>query len=484
MPDTLHHSPSGSRLLPPLRFRLDPGLLMLLALASVFLPVLFLLYPQYALLLIGALAGAALLMVSIQMPVLPIALLLVAAPFNIGKQFGPMNIKVTEVLTGLMFAVLFVRLLLHDPLLIARARRSMPIALLLALLAVGAIATALPHENRYNVRYELTYYVALIYAVLCFEKAMWRPLIIVAAFTLAAESVLALIFRFHYDISGVNFFVKGTTFESYEAELEEVFAGGRFRLRGTMGHKNLLAAYILLLLPMVALMVLRRPRPLGVLAAIASVVALALTDSMTGWGAGVLVLVLALLFLRRFDYLAGVLLFALPAAAVVLIRFGESVFFRATQLFGSHEGWGTVSSRQEILGITLRLIHDHFWFGIGRLNFMEAGDTYFTHSHNMFLAKMVEMGLPLGMIFTLAVVAALWMTLRPLLMQGRQLAAEGDYFPYLGAWLGCLSFTAMNCFDYGYASFSLGPLYGLLFGMLIARVYQLNDTEREPFTAG
>jgi O-antigen ligase len=196
--------------------------------------------------------------------------------------------------------------------------------------------------------------------------------------------------------------------------------------------------------------------------------ALGLTDSMSGWVAMLAVIGLMLVCLRRFDYLAVMVLLVLPLGAVGLVKFGEPIFYRIEQLFSGQAGWGTVSSRMTIYQISLRLIGDHPWMGIGRGNFQLYGETYYSHAHNLFLMKMIEMGIPAGLAFAgllIGIVGRVWWSI---LTQVRRLSEQGQYYNLLGLGLGCLGFVAMNLLDYNYIHFSLGPMFMTMLGIALA----------------
>jgi hypothetical protein len=433
----------------------------------------------------------------------------IAAPFNYGWWIAGGTFKIGEAIIALMFAAMLLRLATDRGPLRQRARHGAPILVILGLLSIMAIATAAPHPNVFNVRYEIQNYIALAYALLFFERRHWPVLVGLSAAMIGVESAVALAVKYGFGLTGLSFAGIGGGVERVHLSAEDLesLAGGLFRLSGTFGHKNLLAAYYVLLLPVAALEFLRPHRPTDVggglrratpsapkseiqsprsvpiahcalriphfltaaLVLIPAFATLALTDSMTGWGAVAVVGAIALIHLRRFDYLAVCCLMLAPVAAAALWHFGDSIFFRVEQLFGGGEaGYGTVSSRMEMLAISQRLMTEYPWLGIGRNNFAAYGETYYIHAHNMFLMKAIETGIPAGLMFAALIVGVLGRTWASLLAGAGRLAREGQYYRYLGLWLGCLGFTAMNLLDYSYANFSLGPLYTFMLGALLA----------------
>lgn len=441
------------------------------------------LYGQlYGLLLIAGAGGAALTLAAFRHPMLLVVVLWLIAPFNYGRLVGPAVIKLSELVIGLMVVVAMLRLAAGDASAWQRVRRGWHLLVMLSLLGLLAVATAWPHPNFFNVRYEIQNYIAMAYALLFFQRRHWPLLAALAAAGLAIEAAAALALKYGLGVTGINFAADwgGIQYVWLTADDLASLAGGLFRLAGTFGHKNLLAAWCVMLLPLATFELLRQThgRPLALAVIGPALVTLALTDSMTGWGAIVLVTAIALMHLRRFDYLAVFGLLLLPVAAFALVRFGDSIFYRIGQLFGGgEEGFGTVSSRMQMLDISRRLISEYFWFGIGRNNYLAYGQTYFNHAHNLALMKLIEMGVPAGLMFIAfltGVLARSWFTL---LTRAVPLARQGQYYRYLGVWLGCLGFTAMNMFDYSYANFSLGPIFMLLLGVLLAMAWDAETLE-------
>jgi len=441
----------------------------LLFVAGLAVALLFCRFGQVALLAAAALFAVAGLMIGFERPgLLPAALLLIG-PFNYGFNLGGASIKLSELVAFAMLGVILLRLAARDGQMLARLRRAGAPLVCLALLGVMAVATALPHPNFFNVRYELEIYIFGAYMILFFRRGWWRGLLWAALTALLMESVLALALKFVFGLTGTSFFdVGGVKLIALSAEDLEGLAGGRFRLSGTFGHKNMLAAFYVLTLPVVCLEALHRGRWLWLGVILPALATLALTDSMTGWSAFVLIAALVLLHLRRFDYLLFIALFLLPVGAFVLYQFGDSVFFRVGQLTAGKEGIGTVNSRHEIWQISQALLAQYPWLGIGRANFLSYGKTFYGHAHNLFVMKAIEMGIPAGIAFGLFIVGLMARTWWALVRGGKRLAAGQQYYRALGLWLGCLGFVAMNLFDYNYQHYVLGPMFMAMLGILLA----------------
>lgn len=455
--------------------RWTPWVGSLILVAGVASVLLYQVHSLLGMLWAAGLVGLAGLALAYRFPFLPLALLVLVAPFNYGRPMAGAVLKMSEGLVALMVAVALMRLAAGDRDLLWRVRRTTAVLVALVLLAVLAVATAAPHPNFFNVRYEVQNLIVFAYGLLVFQRRHWPWLFGLFAVALAVESVAALGLKYGLGLTGLNFASEGGGIQTVSLTAEELesFAGGMFRISGTFGHKNLLAAFIVLLMPLVGLEALRRGRPSGFVVLLPALVTLALTDSLTGWGAMVIVLVLALIHLRRFDYLALICLLLIPMLAAGLIKFGESVFYRIEQLFAGQEGWGTVSSREVIYSISFDLIERFPWLGIGRNNFSFYGETFYAHGHNLFLMKLIEMGIPAGLMFIAFIVGVMARTWQPLLQEAQRLGARNEYYRYLGLWLGCLGFLAMNMLDYNYANFSLGPLFMMALGICLSVAMRL-----------
>ncbi len=430
----------------------------------------FLLYPDRGMLLVAGWLGLGLAVAGFQRPAALIWLIWIGGLLNYGVPAGGAIVKPTEGIQAAMAGVILMRLAAGDAELRERLRRVGWLAALLGALGLMAAATAAPHPNAFNARYEVLNYITLLYALLFFKAREWVALVVLFAVSVGVEAAAALGLKFGLGITGLDFLGAGGGARPYVLGREEMEAlsGGRFRLSGTMSHKNMLAAFFVLLLPLLVVRGVRRPRLAWLVVILPALAALGLTDSMTGWAAFIVAMTLMLLMLRRFDYLAAMVLLVIPVAAVGLYQFGEPIFFRIRQLLGSQAGWGTVSARGTIFDISMNLIREHPWLGSGRLNFQLYGETYFSHAHNLFLMKAIEMGIPAALCFTgvlLLLVAIPWWAL---LVHGRRLAAQGQYFHLLGVTLGVTGFVAMNCFDYNYSHFSLGPMFMALLGIGVA----------------
>ena len=471
-------TPSGHR---PFLERLEPWMGVLLMLAGIGAVGLYMLHAVLGTLVALAFAGVGVLLWVDRYPGLLLAGLWVVAPFNYGFQAGGAKIKLTELVILAMLSLIVIRLIAGDRAVWARLRRAALPIVCLGLLGAMAVITAVPHPNVFNVRYEIFNYVACVFALLFFRRDWWPMIIGLFLTMMLLESLAALILKFVFGLTGTNLFDVGAGAHliRFTSEDLETFAGGRFRLAGTMGHKNMLAAFYVLMLPLVGVAMLRRFNPLWLLAIVPSLAVLAMTDSMTGWGAVVLMTAIALIHLRRFDYLAWMMLILIPLGVLALIHFGQSIFFRIEQLLSGQEGQGTATSRLEILRISLRLIREYPWMGIGRNNFLDYGQTFYGHAHNLFLMKVIEMGIPAGLAFAGFIVAAMVRVWRSILFEARRLSASQDYYHALGLWLGCLGFLAMNLLDYNYSHFSLGPMFMFMLGILLALSLDLETVGKQ-----
>lgn len=443
-------------------------------LAAVAVTGLWVLAPQAALLLAALCVLSALTLLGLMQPFVLIAALWLVAPFNYAHPIGPAVVRLSEGVTFSMALVVLARLVTGDRWLIDRIKRRADWLIVFGALGLMALATSAGRPNFFNVRFEWLAYGAFAYSLIFFQAHHWSWLQRITLVVLATESVIAL--GIHVLIGAAGIRLQGIeggieVLRFTPMELREI-AGGLYRLAGTLDHKNLLAAFYILLLPGVVLELVRRgphrthPFAWAVLAL--SLVVLALTDSMTGWGALLLVALLAVLHLRRADLQLLAVLLAMPLAWAAIDRFGGSMMFRARQLLPGQQGFTTVTARMEQWNIGRQLVAEHAWLGIGRGNFSEFGSTFFAHAHNLYLMKIIEMGVAAGAAFTLVLLAAVLRIWFALLWHGRCLARHGAYFRLLGLWLGCVGFLTMNLFDYSYAHPGLAPLFMAILGIALA----------------
>ncbi|MEN6626975.1 MAG: O-antigen ligase family protein [Candidatus Sumerlaeia bacterium] len=415
--------------------------------------------------------GVALIAASWRRPVVMFWALWAAALFNYGVAVRGAIVKPTELVQLAMAAMILMRLVAGDRDALGRLIRARWLVAALALLGAAAIVTAARHPNFFNVRYEILNDATILFGVLFFRARDWPSLVALFGVAIGAEAVAALVLRFGFGVTGLDFLggqggVLARTMTS--ADISEL-AGGRFRLAGTMSHKNMLAAFFALMLPLVGVELLRKKNPAWLIVLLPALAAFALTDSMAGVIALLIAGALLVLFVRRFDDFAVLMLIILPVLAIAVYRYGEPVFYRAQQLLDSTKaGWGSVSARFEILGISQRLIADHPWLGIGRGNFQLYGHTYYTHAHNLFLMKIIEMGIPAGAAFIAVMLAMLCLIWRALARDARRLAEQGQYYYLLGAALGLTAVLAMNMLDYNWPHFSLGPMFAGILGVVMA----------------
>lgn len=430
----------------------------------------YIFYAALGMVMVGAWAGLALILAAWQRPVVMFWVLWLAGIYNYGVRVPGAVIKPSELVQLAMIAFIMMRIAAGDREAIERLARAGWLAIMLVLLGFMAIASAAPHANFFNVRYEIFNFATIMYGLLFFRASDWKSIVTLFVVAVGAEAFITLGLWFGYGINGIDLVGEGggMSVSRFTSTDIENIAGGRYRVFGTMTHKNMLAAFFVLLLPLVAVQMLRGRRFSWLVAVVPALVALGLTDSMTGWVAMIIVTALLLVFMRRFDYLAIVSWMVLPVLALAIWKFGEPIFYRTQQLFGTTTGYGTVSSRWEILNISLRLIEDNPWLGIGRNNFQLYGQTYYTHAHNLFLMKIIEMGIPAGLAFIgvmLAVFGRIWWAV---LRQTRRLSEQGQYYHLLGATLGLTGILAMNMLDYNYLHFSLGPMFTGLLGISLA----------------
>lgn len=164
------------------------------------------------------------------------------------------------------------------------------------------------------------------------------------------------------------------------------------RANGTFGNPNLLAAFLILFLPLAVAGAValgsRHARALGWLVCVAGVAGLVATGSRAGMLA-LLAACGAFLVLRR------------PTMPRIVVGAAAATVVAAAGVFVSAFGVGT-GVRGDVWSATVRLVEQHPWgVGIGRtgsvIDAAVPGDEAFTHAHNWWLDTLLAAG-PAGLL--------------------------------------------------------------------------------------
>jgi putative inorganic carbon (hco3(-)) transporter len=189
-----------------------------------------------------------------------------------------------------------------------------------------------------------------------------------------------------------------------------------YRLAGTVGSPNATASYLAFLLPLALVLqsapVSKITRRIALMAFGVGVVALVLTFSRGGWLAfGISLVVLLIVAVRRRAISLRVPLAAVLATIALAIPFRDAI---SNRLLGDDAG--SAESRVTLLELTLPMIRDHPWLGVGLNNYGVALPNYagpeFTGDwlstvHNRFALTWAETGLGALIAFVIFLLATL-----------------------------------------------------------------------------
>ena len=141
-----------------------------------------------ALVLIG-LTGAMGLALANRYPIALVGVLWLVAPVNYGISLPFAVVTLSSLVTMGMLVLILLRLAVGDAQVVRRLRLTLPVVIALLISLGIAILTAIPHPNAFNVRVEAFNVIALVYALLFFERRHWRVLLMFFIAGLGLESI-------------------------------------------------------------------------------------------------------------------------------------------------------------------------------------------------------------------------------------------------------------------------------------------------------
>lgn len=141
-----------------------------------------------------------------QRPVVMYWALWAAGIYNYGMSGVPgAVIKPSELVQIAMIAFTIMRLAGGDREAIERLAHAGWLTLALLLLGLMAIASAAPHPNFYNARYEIFNYATIVYGLLFFRARDWRSIVALFVVAVAVEAFMTLVLWFGYGVNGLDF---------------------------------------------------------------------------------------------------------------------------------------------------------------------------------------------------------------------------------------------------------------------------------------
>jgi O-antigen ligase len=247
---------------------------------------------------------------------------------------------------------------------------------------------------------------------------------------------------------------------------------GRLQIGGTFGHKNILAGYLVLAVPVLlagcsGFVRARGPRLVALAALAAAGATLALTDALFGIVAAAfaaILLGLGLARARERSLGARRVLGGLAAACVVVAALGAGLLATGRLgALGAQRDGGSLAARAYLWDEGRRLVAERPWGGIGRSDFADHVDGGFPHAHNLYLMKFVESGVAGGVLFAALTALCLAGALRALFGPN----PEGGRAARLrmGFAAGFVAFALFSLTDYVYNEPPLTALFWLWAGL-------------------
>ncbi|HNW60097.1 MAG TPA: O-antigen ligase family protein [bacterium] len=190
-----------------------------------------------------------------------------------------------------------------------------------------------------------------------------------------------------------------SNFVAYKRDAQMVLRPG-----GTVGNVNGFARYLGYILPVASILMLttreRKMFLLSLLAGVGGLVALILTQSRSVWGAYLIAMLLALLFVLMRHLIT---LRTLKRMGAALLLIGGLVFFYGDTVYNRLTGddHGSAKSRLTTARVALEIINDHPVIGVGVNNYdsyirqywhIEDPFTKIAVVHNNYLLILAEMG--------------------------------------------------------------------------------------------
>ncbi|MCR4437655.1 MAG: O-antigen ligase family protein [bacterium] len=273
----------------------------------------------------------------------------------------------------------------------------------------------------------------------------------------------------------LGFFGQETRAELFRPEVEASLVK---RPGGTVGHANTLGRYFVLLLPTGIFLVLRgeRKRVLCMVTTGLGLLGMILTLSRSAWIGLAFALVIAWVVQRRRKAVPRPRkTFGLVAVLVILgVAFGPMVYRRMVS-----PDFGATMSRLTTAKVSLRVIRDHPFLGVGMNNYKEVLDTYFDPSdpftrvapvHNLYLLYAGELGLVGLALFVWLMLSVLRLMLPGLRARDPLCAATA-----VGLFAGFAAMLVMATSDYAYKQ-SLALMNTMwvvaALGLVVARLAQ------------
>lgn len=231
------------------------------------------------------------------------------------------------------------------------------------------------------------------------------------------------------------------------------------RVVGYFPNPNVFAAFLVLLLPLVVVLVWRAPLPSWLALLLIGVPGLALVLTFSRAALVGLLLAVGLVMTRRRSWL--------PLTVAVMAVMAVMNPLSTGRLLPG------VASRVEVWVAALGIIAGHPLAGVGVGNFQAAAPRYW-NAHNLYLHVAAESGVVAGLLLIAVLVLALWQA-DELSGRGGDAGAAGRAFS-----ISILAFAALSMVDAPYNASAVRAAFWLVLGLLAAalRVTPARDLHR------
>ncbi len=346
--------------------------------------------------------------------------LLLCIPLQVGKHFWPQfsyilgtrvdylspTLYLTDILVGILFVLSVLNMLR-----ISIPKFSIVVVFIISLL-FGIARAENPGAGVYGLvkLLELSFFGWYVWQFAKENKEQfWMAVPFIFSFGIIGESVLAIAqFSQQKSIGGILYFLGERTFDAQTPGIANASLGGQLVLRpyGTFPHPNVLAAYLLISLILVAFLYKKRiiyELPALVIGTIALFLTL-------GRVAIILWVALSLFYVWKHVNKAS-------SRWKILILFALFIFLLGRTALGSRFAEfsfqdESFTQRQSLIDSSLSLFSSHPFFGIGLNNFYNgisrfknntfAFSSYLQPVHNIYLLTLVQTGI-IGFIFLILV---------------------------------------------------------------------------------
>lgn len=263
-----------------------------------------------------------------------------------------------------------------------------------------------------------------------------------------------------------------------------LFAGLKGRVVSTFENPNMLAEFLILLIPVsLAVFITSKnnfDKILHLVSTLLGLCCLVLTWSRGAWLGIIIATAVTLLIASRYWFTTSILLLPIGAAGVICID--NSITQRFTSIINLTDS--TTSYRIGIWKSTINMLKDHFLCGIGvgegAFNavfpfYAASGITKALHSHSLYLQIITETG-----IFSLLIFAVIIFILaQSVLSYAKNAVSHSNRIRVLGLGCGIGAFLLMGFTDYVWYNYKIFLLFWMIIGIISAQLTYSRESPEE-----